>query len=156
MGNRASISVENCTLFLFLHWNGGRGSVRAFVEEANKRYTASRYQTEPSPVHITGNRYVMELYACIREYFNFSGELQFRARDGMSLSLCEDKNTEDNGHYHVLQNGQIDECDVTCSEYAHYTQQSHDSITQFFAMSESLMLVADWEALAKAQTQAIH
>jgi hypothetical protein len=40
MGNRASISIENCSSGIYLHWNGGKGSIMAFVEEANKRYTA--------------------------------------------------------------------------------------------------------------------
>jgi hypothetical protein len=144
MGNRASIGVEGCSKKIYLQWNGGRGSVQAFIEEANKRYCASKHG-KVDTINIKDDTYLFFLFAAIREYFDFAGDRKYRGRDTLSLYLCDEPYTDENGHYVVKNNGEIDFSHSRYIESKDYTSECYDGITAFYAELESVLVAHVWD-----------
>ena len=156
MGNRASISVEGSNQTIFVHWNGGKGSIMAFVREANRRCQASKYEPEKSNddlltfddnENLDPDVYMIELYSAIRQFFSFSGEQKHRGRDSLSLRIFNSiqKNDEDNKHYHVNGNGSIDFSGSKLIENQEYTEGCFKDITSFFKQADNLLLTSDFD-----------
>lgn len=135
MGNRASISIPKSNTLIYLHWNGGKGSVQAFVEEAKKRnggnvMTGNNYHGDK-----TSDLFTMHLFACIRDFFNFSSNYR-KERDNMTVYIYDKKTTkvcnEDNGHYRIREDGTIDFSLTKYIEPTDYTTESYNTIKQWF------------------------
>jgi len=136
MGNRATIAVPTAKHMIYLQWNGGLGSVRAFTDEALRRNGG---QINESLIY--------ELYGAIRDFFSFAGEKN-RGRDGLSLYIVDkaSKCEGDNGHYSITPKGKLDTSEARLIEDFVYTAKSYNNITGFFQKMESMQLKADWDA----------
>ena len=130
MGNRATISLKNDTQErgIYVHWNGGEGSVRGFIEETKKRLggKASIGSDEGSIV-----TFYSTLQGVCREFFGYGG--QYKDRSPLSIYHCAHDvkgSTEDNGAY-------IIEDDFSCERFNHSTfddkeRVDYTHITVFF------------------------
>lgn len=153
MGNRASISIEGSNQVIYLHWNGGKGSVMAFIRETNRRYlgdmdsdsshTLLKFKEGAS---LDAQHYILELYGVIRQFFSFSGDKKYRGRNRLSVRLLNnsDENNEDNKHYHVNSDGTIDYSKSVSTEDENYTKGCFEDITSFFIEADNLLLDASW------------
>ena len=140
MGNRATIEIEDYEQHsLYLQWNGGKGSVRAFVQEALRRANVQEDQEIPDD-------FIFYLHATIRDYFNFADVPSERGRDRYSLYVYEGISAthEDNGHYFIRRQGTIDYSKVSpYLESAEETEELYQGITEFFKKFEDTLLEAD-------------
>ena len=86
MGNRAFIKFKNETAGIYLHWNGGRDSVEAFLKYCElKQYRSDSYG-------------VARMAQVIGNYFGGELSIGIEGTKGISLS---DLNPGDNGVYTV-------------------------------------------------------
>lgn len=96
MGNRAVIVFDSdASTGIYLHWNGGLGSVLAFLEEAKLRGVRSP-RTDPTYARA-------RLTQLISEYFTYNGNraLEFETSIGVGSVEKLDCDNGDNGVYHV-------------------------------------------------------
>ena len=122
MGNRATISLKNDTQErgIYVHWNGGEGSVRGFIEETKKRLggKASIGSDEGSIV-----TFYSTLQGVCREFFGYGG--QYKDRSPLSIYHCAHDvkgSTEDNGAY-------IIEDDFSCERLDSAFLDTHEERT---------------------------
>ena len=138
MGNRATItlSADKKDRGVYVHWNGGRGSVAALVEETRKRMGINRdtisggvFGAKVGEDTITA--FYAILYGAARELFGYWGK--HKERDPSSIYMTS-RNVRggpgDNGCYVI-------EDDFTCSridtsKFNEYEQSNYTGITQFF------------------------
>lgn len=109
MGNRAFIGFENNPINIYVHWNGGIESVKAFCDAAKERGFA-----DPT---CDANYAIARLVGLIHEFFGVT--------DSSSLGVCTFSSAEeekdaityaDNGKYIIGKNWQI----------IHHYQYSYD------------------------------
>ena len=102
MGNRAIITSENKNMGVYLHWNGGRDSVEAFLEYCRLKGFRSPEEDE--------NYAFARLTQIVSNFF------------GGSLSVgivgkCNDKICSDNGNYIVGNNWSIVDREYPCKDF---------------------------------------
>lgn len=139
MGNRASIYIQSSRKTLYLQWQGGPGSVDAFIDEAKKRagFTDKIQQD-----------FVFYLHHCIRDFFDFANDTKYRNRDQLSVyvenseSICD----QDNGHYTLKRDGTLTrELGEYCyGEDSDYTKKSNAYIAGFFKQLDKVLMVSEW------------
>ncbi|MGP9666741.1 hypothetical protein [Psychrobacter sp. AOP31-A1-22] len=138
MGNRATItlSADKKDRGVYVHWNGGRGSIAAFLDETQKRMSMTHktvsggdIDTEVDEEAIT--TFYSIFYGVAREFFGYSSK--YKERDPDSIYMASEhvrKGTSDNGCY-VIKN------DFTCGRidkenFSEYDANCYQHITQFF------------------------
>ena len=101
MGNRASIYIQPSKQTIYLQWQGGPGSVDAFIDEAKRR---AGFTNEIQP------DFIFYLHHACRDFFDFAGKDQkYRNRDQLSLyveageEICD----QDNGHFRLDKRGKL-------------------------------------------------
>lgn len=143
MGNRAEIIIEGQENSIFLHWQGGKGSVKAFVEEALKRCP-----------DIDNNAFIYELYAAIKDFFSFAGDKRYRERRMLNVYIIKSpkliskkyaqESNIDNGVYKIQKDGKINYDYCCCKEGSAYTKETYNYISLFFQEMEELLKATDW------------
>jgi hypothetical protein len=138
MGNRATItlSADKKDRGVYVHWNGGRGSVAALLEETHKRMGMNRDTISGGDINAeldedTMTAFYATLYGAARELFGYWGE--YKERDPSSIYMASHNvrgGPGDNGCY-IIKN------DFTCSridtsKFNKYEQDNYTGITQFF------------------------
>lgn len=114
MGNRATIHLKSDTQDrgVYVQWNGGAGSVAAFLEETRRRMSKDRKEvlTLPKGDENEVSRenetlfFYSTLHGVIRDYFNYASPYKERESADNSLVLVSNISTwsgEDNGQYDV-------------------------------------------------------
>lgn len=139
MGNRATVQLKNDTQDrgVFINWNGGAGSVAAFLEETKLRIgrdvlsageksasTEARYEAEATYFYAT-------FLGVAREFFAYGSQFKERVSGGyMMCSNLSEFSGEDNGNYEVKN-------DFTCERIniehlSDYERGNYEGITGFF------------------------
>lgn len=150
MGNRAVITldIDSKKRGVYVHWNGGSGSVQAFIEEARKRFTFSRGKIHPDDLEIEIVTFYSILYGLIRDYFAYNTE--YPSRKPMSIYMTApngaDGFTEDNGVY-VIDTDFF--CDRLNCEHNDHERNNLEYARKFF---DNLHNVASEVAKPKMQT----
>lgn len=138
MSNAAIIRVPDSPIAVYLHWNGGPGSVAALVEEAFRRAHG----------RVNFETFIGELYAVAREFFSVSPDAGMAPDyDGLNvyLTTATDMRTE-NGPYDVVPVMGRDGCmtydllsdgePVDVADLDKYESQNYVQIKKFFAARE--------------------
>ena len=115
MGNRATITLKNDNQDrgLYLHWNGGEGSIAGFLKETQKRMDFGSGRTNKKR-KIEGENDITTFYSIfygvVREYVGYYSV--YKDRTPSSIYMASNQNIElgsgDNGCYVI-------EDDFTCS-----------------------------------------
>ncbi|MGO3120126.1 MAG: hypothetical protein ACTIJH_06375 [Moraxellaceae bacterium] len=152
MGNRATITLSADTKDrgVYVHWNGGRGSVAALVEETHKRMGINRKTiggdfSDGEVDEDTITAFYATLYGAAREIFGYLG--RYKERDPSSIYMASQDvrgGPGDNGCY-VIEN------DFTCSridtsKFNQEEKNNYNSFAQFFDLGHhALCAVVDAE-----------
>lgn len=140
MGNRASIYIQPSKQTIYLQWQGGPGSVEAFIDEAKGRAGFTK-EIQPD--------FVFYLHHAIRDFFDFASEdPKDRNRDQLSLyvehgeEICDC----DNGHYRLDKAGTLTrKCGKYCSaEGPTYTKESNAFVADFYRQLDAVLLTVEW------------
>ena len=135
MGNRATIQITNVKPFIYLHWNGGRGKVQAFINEALRRHNTNYHSGTSETLTINcPHRFMSDLYGVVRDFNNFATSRGF-SRDNASIYLQDSKEDTDNGHYTVSQDGTLSGGRAT--ESLKHTKEDTEALAKFFEALES-------------------
>ena len=138
MGNRVSISVPTIKQNLYLHWNGGNGSVKAFIEEAHRR-TYGEYIPNTSHANDNTNMlFFMNLYNAVRDFFNYANDEKFSGYGTLSVYLDNHTNNCDNGHKTLNDNFEFE-----FNNWGTYDEESYRGITDWFKVKHEML--CKWE-----------
>lgn len=120
MGNRGFIAPEGGKVGIYLHWNGGRDSVEAFLEYAKLARLAPLGVTEYDRIGLGS------LTGLVTVITNFFGNNGGDARlEGFSRANPEQTGATDNGIYVVKGFDIVDR--IILSEGPFFEQRSHDT-----------------------------
>ncbi len=136
MGNRAVIIFDDAPkIGIYLHWNGGRGSVEAFLDEAKRRDIRS-----PKGDAL----YCFARFSqIVGEFLAYSGDGQpnYSLSFGAGLADDLDQDNGDNGVYHIDDAFEIRERSHTLQTVAdQYDKDCRKSIGEFFAKLEACIV----------------
>ena len=138
MGNRATVHLKNDTIDrgVYVHWNGGRGSIAAFLEETKKRMSGECLGDEDQTI----NAFYSTFFSVCREYFSYCNSYKSRTiRNVYYITEEASFMSEDNGCYMV-------EADYTCSrtdidKLPPKEAEDYQTISRFFEAAHNAMSV---------------
>ena len=145
MGNRATIHLKSDTQDrgIYVHWNGGRGSIAAFLEETKKRMSGECLGEEDQ----VQNAFYSTFFSVCREYFSYCSSYKSRAiRNVYYITEEASFMSEDNGCYMI-------EDDYSCSrtqidKLPPREAEDYHTISQFFEAGHNAMsIVIDHEKI---------
>ena len=129
MGNRAIIKLKNDPKAqgVYTHWQGGEGSVTAFVEETQRRITGAIDSQKEADAAL----FYAVLFGVIRDFAAYCTPFKNRRADMVLMAIGEDElKDSDNGIYLI-------EDDFSCERFNHSTfddkeRVDYTHITVFF------------------------
>ena len=139
MGNRATVHLKSDIQDrgIYVHWNGGKGCMAAFLEETSKRMKASACLGDEEQEIIS---FYSILFGVCREYFGYCSSYKTRgARNVYHIYEGASFATEDNGCYQVEHDYTCSRTDVSKLSPAHL--EDYKATAQFFAEANSAMCV---------------
>ena len=138
MGNRATVHLKGDIQDrgIYVHWNGGKGCMAAFLEEASKRMKASECLGDEEQEIIS---FYSILFGVCREYFGYCSSYKTRGARNVYHVYEDVMADSDNGCYQVEDDYTCSRTDVSKLSPAHL--EDYKTTAQFFAEANSAMCV---------------
>lgn len=144
MGNRATVHLKSDRQDrgVYVYWDGGEGSIAAFLEETKKRMGTAREHILTGPKSnqskIRFEAETVTFYATfagvVREYFAYSSPYKQRSPDGFFICPnISEFGGEDNGNYDIENDFSCKRIDI--NNLTDYQRERYEGIGAFFETS---------------------